>query len=357
MEKLGIILSENPNGVQVFRDELQGLLRGLDKPGREDYRAFYLECWAGDGRFTCDRVGRGTLDIEACCLSMIGTIQPGPLQSYLFSAAAGGQGDDGLLQRFQLAVWPDVPGDWVNVDEWPDNEVRNHAYAVVERLANLDPLEVDAQEDEHDGVPFLRFDAKAQAAFDEWRGDLERAVRAGTLPPALESVLAKYRSLIPSIALLIHLADGGRGPVPIAALDKAVGWGRYLFGHARRIFSTTGAGDGGSRKALLDLIRQLGGRVTPHDLRHHGFGGDTETAERALDGLVRDGLGAWESVPPGPRGGRPTRVFVLTATNTETETPSKPEKNARFGFGSDATEPDVNALLQEAAAEDEEASW
>ena len=129
-----------------------------------------------------------------------------------------------------------MSGDWVNIDEWPNKEARDRAYAVVERLANLDPKEVDAQCDDHDGVPFLRFDHNAQAAFDEWRGDLERTLRAGTMPLALESVLAKHRSLIPSIALLIHLADGGRGPVPLAALDKAVGWGRYLFGHARRIY-------------------------------------------------------------------------------------------------------------------------
>ena len=243
VEKLGIIFNENPNGVMEYRDEIQGLLRGLNKPGREDSRAFYLECWDGDGRFTCDRVGRGTLNIEACCLSLLGTIQPGPLQSYQFSAAAGGQGDDGLLQRFQLAVWPDVSREWVNVDEWPDRDARDRAYEIVERLANLDPWEVDAQPDECDGIAFLRFDANAQSAFDEWRGVLEQTLRAGTLPPALESVLAKYRSLIPSMALLTHLADGGRGPVPLPCLDKAVGWGRYLFGHARRIYSTVEAGD------------------------------------------------------------------------------------------------------------------
>ena len=89
VEKMGMILGENPNGLLVFRDEIQGLLRGLDKPGREDYRAFYLECWAGDGRFTCDRVGRGTLDIEACCLSLMGTIQPGPL--HVLSVQRGGR--------------------------------------------------------------------------------------------------------------------------------------------------------------------------------------------------------------------------------------------------------------------------
>ena len=122
-----------------------------------------------------------------------------------------------------------------------------------------------------------------------------------------------------------------------------------------RIYSTVEAGDGRSREALLDSIRQLGGRVTARDLRHHGFSGDAEEAQKALERLVRAGAGVWENLPPGPKGGRPTCVFVLTTANTETETPSKPEKNVGFGFGADTTQPDVNALLQEAAAEDGEA--
>ncbi len=46
----------------------------------------------------------GTLEIEACCVSMLGGIQPGPLGQYLRDAVKGGAGDDGFMQRFQLAV-------------------------------------------------------------------------------------------------------------------------------------------------------------------------------------------------------------------------------------------------------------
>ena len=35
VEKLGELLNENPNGIVVFRDELTGFLRSLDKPGQE----------------------------------------------------------------------------------------------------------------------------------------------------------------------------------------------------------------------------------------------------------------------------------------------------------------------------------
>ena len=77
VEKLGETLAENPNGVLVFRDELTGLLKSLDKDGQEGAKAFYLEAWNGTGRMTYDRITRGTIDVEAMCVSILGGIQPG----------------------------------------------------------------------------------------------------------------------------------------------------------------------------------------------------------------------------------------------------------------------------------------
>src|SRR5581483_5066545 len=92
VEKLGEILSANPRGILVFRDELLGLFKNLDREGSEGARAFFLEAWNGDGRFTYDRIGRGTVEIEAACLSLLGGIQPGPLMEYQQSALRGGAG-------------------------------------------------------------------------------------------------------------------------------------------------------------------------------------------------------------------------------------------------------------------------
>jgi Protein of unknown function (DUF3987)/DnaB-like helicase N terminal domain len=107
IEKLGELLNQNPNGLLVFRDELTGFLAAMDRQGHEGNRAFYLEAWAGDGaEFTYDRISRGTLHIKSPCVSLLGSIQPGPLAAYL-REAFGGEKDDGFVQRFQLAVYPD----------------------------------------------------------------------------------------------------------------------------------------------------------------------------------------------------------------------------------------------------------
>ena len=88
---------------------MMGFLQALDRAGQEGARAFYLECWAGNGHFESDRIGRGNTHISGACLSVLGTIQPGPLGTYLHEAIRGGTGDDGLMQRFQLSVSPEQP--------------------------------------------------------------------------------------------------------------------------------------------------------------------------------------------------------------------------------------------------------
>ena len=58
---------------------------------------------------------------------------------------------------------------------------------------------------------------------------------------APSSHLAKYRSLLPSLALLFHLIDGvdtgRRGPVSRAAAAQAAAWCEYLAAHARRLYA------------------------------------------------------------------------------------------------------------------------
>ena len=40
-------------------------------------------------------------------MSILGGVQPGKLAEYVRSAVRGGFSDDGLIQRLQLAVYPD----------------------------------------------------------------------------------------------------------------------------------------------------------------------------------------------------------------------------------------------------------
>jgi len=330
VEKLGELLNQNPNGLLLHRDELIGFLRSLDKDGREDSRAFYLEAWNGTGDFTTDRIGRGTIRIEANTVAIIGAIQPGPLSDYLQQAVRSGMGDDGLLQRFQLAVWPDSATEWKNVDRWPDSKAKAEAHSVFQYLDGLTPTAAKAEVS--DGIPFLRFTPDAQDKFDEWRADLEKTLRSGDEHPAFEAHLAKYRKLVPALALILHLANRNIGPVTIEALEKALMWAPYLISHARRIYSSVLRPEMASARELAKHLRlgHLTGRFTLRDTYRKGWTGlsSKEDAEAATEILCD--LGWIQAAPADPAGaGRnPSPAFdinpkVLKARQNELTEPTE----------------------------------
>src|SRR3984893_7135336 len=64
--------------------------------------------------FDTDRIGRGHISIPNLCACIFGGIQPDKLTVYL-EQAAHALANDGMLQRFQVLVYPD-PRRW----EWRD---------------------------------------------------------------------------------------------------------------------------------------------------------------------------------------------------------------------------------------------
>jgi putative DNA primase/helicase len=241
IEKLAEILAVNPDGVLYYRDELMGWLRGLDKAGRESDRAFFLEAWNGNGSHDVDRIGRGSVHVPALCVSILGGIQPGPLTKYVSDALEEAEKADGLLQRFQVMVYPDMKG-FDPTDIKPNAKARNRAYEVFEKLASLKAEEFGATADHEDEVPCVRFSEDAQKIFDRWRAEVEPRYRSGEYPAAIESHMLKYRSLFASLALLFECVDfvdgvSKSGEVREESALRAAAWCSYLESHVIRIYS------------------------------------------------------------------------------------------------------------------------
>ena len=281
-----------------------------------------MEAWNGDGvAYTVDRIGRGTVDLPPLCLSIIGGIQPGKLDYYTAGAMAGGNGADGLLQRFQLLVWPDDLGKFHKPKNLPQREAREAASALIEKLASLDPelLAADTSED----IPFLRFSTGAQIRFDEWRVELEGRLRDKSLEayPAFAAHVGKYRSLAPSLALIFHLLAvvSGRdeaGPVSEDALVLALNWVDFLELHARKVYAAELNGKVLAAHALARRIKRgevLDGMSVRDVARKewHGLTLRDRSAtllEAALSELEQ---ASWLRVASEATGGRDTRVVRL----------------------------------------------
>ncbi|MBX9804318.1 MAG: DUF3987 domain-containing protein [Alphaproteobacteria bacterium] len=242
VEKMQEILSQNSRGVLVFRDELMGFLESWEKKGHESDRCFYLEAWKGDKSYTIDRIGRGMVHAENICVSILGTTQPDKISTYLHKAIKK-LDNDGLLQRFQLLVYPDKKS-WSLVDEYPDHIAKNRVFEICKTIDAMVFGDYGAQAPEplYEGqytIPFFRLSTEAQAPFHEWLKRLQEKLDSNDHPIILQH-LSKYRSLMPSLALIFHVVDNADGKrerdISLSSVQKAAAWCDYLESHARRIY-------------------------------------------------------------------------------------------------------------------------
>ena len=315
--KLGELMQQTQWGTLSYRDELYGLLTGLDKQGEEGSRAFYLQSYDGNQGYTFDRIGRGTVHIPRVCLAMIGGIQPGRIQEYVRGAVAGGSADDGLLQRFGLTVWPDVTGDFVHIDQWPDTPAKQTAWAVFERLALLQPAS--------DTDPVIwRFSPEAQALFVEWLVPFETEIRGDDLHPAMVSHLSKYRKLIPALALVFALIDtpDSGGVIHEAELIRALAMGDYLRTHANRLYAAAVIPETTGAETLLFKIKTgkladsdgvILDNFTPRQVAVKHWAGLTtpEAVRKAADVLTDYDWLRRDIVQAGAAGGRPSDRYLI----------------------------------------------
>ncbi|MDP3424968.1 MAG: DUF3987 domain-containing protein [Burkholderiaceae bacterium] len=310
VEKLGELLVANPWGTLSFRDELYGLLKSLDKEDQAAARAFMLQAYDGNQGYTFDRILRGTVHIPRVCVAMVGGIQPGRIQEYVRSAVSGGTGDDGLLQRFGLTVWPDIQREFAYIDQWPDTHQKQTAWAVYERLATLLPATDD------DPVEW-RFSPDAQGIFAEWMVEAKTELRGGELHPALVSHLDKYSKLVPALALIFALVDtpDSGNVIHEGELIRALAWAEYLRPHAERLYSAATTPETTGAAALLKKI-QAGKLIdrdgvllesfTPREVAVKSWGGlaSTDTVRKAADVLVDYGWLVPDTVRSGDAKGR-----------------------------------------------------
>ncbi|MCX7100549.1 MAG: DUF3987 domain-containing protein, partial [Methylobacter sp.] len=205
IQSMTLLQNQNPRGVLVFRDELTGLLAKWDREDGADERAYFLEGWNGNGSYTDCKIGRGVTEAKQICISLLGGIQPDKLIKYLHQAQRGG--NDGLMPRLQLAVWPDEPKDWQLIDIKPNRDAKQAAFLILQRLADMDFMQFGAIQNEQDSRAYFRFDDAGQAVFNRWITELQTIKIKGEDNPLMVEHFGKFRSLMPSLALIFHCID------------------------------------------------------------------------------------------------------------------------------------------------------
>ena len=308
VEKLGELLNENPRGLLLIRDELPGFLARMEKEEFASERAFYLEAFNGAGCFTYDRIGRGTVHIANCTLSIVGGVQPSRIAPIVRGAITG-TANDGFVQRLQLAVWPDGRRTWEWMDRPPDRSAREDYEKVFRDLHRL-------QLGSPDSPVLMRFSPEAQELFREWMTEIQTVARSGRLSPVLESHLLKMPKTVASLALIFELVDGGRFDVGEHATLQALAWANYLRSHANRLYSAGNTMIEDGARLILVRRNQLPEEFTLRDIYRRAWAGLSERDDvtMAIDLLVSTHHCRAIERPGASAGGRPTVSYRWNPT-------------------------------------------
>jgi 5S rRNA maturation endonuclease (ribonuclease M5) len=319
VEKAHEIISENPRGLFLAIDELASLILLWEDPNHQKDRKFFLKGYSGKESHTIDRIIRGTVRVKNLCVSIYGGIQPEILADYMTKLSLA---KDGMISRFLLLAYPDPSASWKLVDREPNRESREEAFLIAQRIAFMNFTEYGGkkEESEFDKFPYYRFDSEGQKAFLEWWSILEKRLRDKNESPNILQHLAKYRGLVPKLALTFHLIGIAASGMPrslicLEHVQAAIGLAAYYESHMRRIYGLLTqpslAGALILREKLIE--KRLPDEFVARDVQRKNWPGlkGVQPVEAALQVLVDARWLAIKHVPAPPRGGWPTEVYVI----------------------------------------------
>jgi hypothetical protein len=304
LEALADVVSGNPRGVILWRDELAAWLANLGRyaNGGSD-RAHWLEAWAAAG-ITINRRSRSQpLHLRKFPVSLIGSIQPDRIAEALQG------GDDGMAARF-LFAWPD-PAPYRPLGERSIAR-DDDALARLQVIANLagtaeQPL-------------YLPFDSLALELFDRFLAHLHG--RTENVEGLEGGWLGKGRGTVARLAAILTLLRWSEGPlqgapqaIEVDTLGAAADlWSGYFTPHARAVFNRAGRTDRDrhARRALRWLRQMKVSEISREDLRRDAFyqSLDAQETDRVVSRLVEANV---LRLAPQRRGGpgRPARRWQV----------------------------------------------
>lgn len=316
-EALADLLSRNPEGVLLFRDELAGWFGSFDaytaRGAVSKDAPLWLEVYGGRPLRIDRKTGDNrVIEVSRASVSITGGIQP----EVIAKALEGSLTENGLAPRFLMSSPPRRPARWSDddLDEAIIEEIADILHDLLSCAAPFRQKQCNPTE-----VP-LSDDAKRRfQAFYDAEGQLNV-----TRDREAAAIWAKIPGVAVRLALVMHLAKRSNGtagtatipPISAETMDGAIGLAKWFGNESERIVRLRSLDP--ERRRLLELtltIEDAGGSMSPRDLnRSHAAYRDRGGAERAevdLQKLVDHGYGQWEHPAPGMRGGRPTKRFSL----------------------------------------------
>jgi len=207
LEALVDLHEESDNAVGIFKDELAGWLKDMNKYRAGSDLEFWLSCWSGKS-VSLNRLTRKGSFVEKPFIPVLGGIQPSILNGFYTEENK----DNGFMDRMLLS-FPDS-----TIDLYNENELD---YEILDWYKNnivcfYDTLKTIIKRDEDGVITSLtaKFSEDAKIEWIRIFNEITNHQNNDNENEYLKSMYPKQKSYIPRFALLIHvfdefLSDGG----------------------------------------------------------------------------------------------------------------------------------------------------
>jgi hypothetical protein len=314
VEKVGMILKDNPKGLMLAMDELSGWFSSFGRykqsGGGSSDRSFWLEVHRGGQRRIDRKTGEhASIRLRMPAISVVGTIQPKTATRVFHQENF----DCGLVSRLLLIRPPRRPKIWSDAIIPP--EVKDAYFGLIHRMFWADRENCKASDWRPTCLTFTHDGFLAWRKFYNSWGEIQ-----WDSDGEMGYCLAKLEGYAARFALLLAQVEYHSGINPyeqvneshIARAEKLVEW----FSHeANRVYAYVQADQVQiENDHLLDLIMRKGGKITARELLRSNPGKmkSSVNCQAILENLVSRGLGFWNTGGVGAKGGRPVKVFNLT---------------------------------------------
>lgn len=323
VERLAELLSENPRGLLIYKDELTGLVRSMNqyKKGGAD-REFYLSCWSGDS-FAIDRKQlaadqrRTSIHVSRPFISVVGCIPP----LLLPTLTSGHSLEDGLLQRFLFTEAVSVPVRLSKADI--DPAAMTIYRALVERL-----VELDGQAGE---PTILELTDEAWEVYQSWHDNHAALSEGPTVSEQLRGFYNKHKGYCMRLALIHAVSSEPEAyQVNVESVIAAIAQTEYFKQQSAKVVArlsvgvgTVGEADSAIRKCQEEIKRTIskGGVRTKREVQRISNYGAPEfnaawNALRSPTQIVTDEKGYFKLIEHAPSAIPDERGTDIPTTDT-----------------------------------------
>jgi hypothetical protein len=201
LEALVELHEENKNAVGVFKDELAGWLKDMNKYRAGSDLEFWLSSWSNKGVALNRKTSKSSF-VESPIIPILGGIQPGVLNQFYTEENK----DNGFIDRI-LTCYPDVEVEMYNDNEMDADLLQEYEDFIIKMYQHIKRNVVVYDNEQQISSIIAVFTESAKKEWMRIHDEITAMQNSSTENEYMKSMLPKQKSYIPRFALLINTLD------------------------------------------------------------------------------------------------------------------------------------------------------